>query len=77
MSNPLSLEIYDEGKSFEAATENMRFASSLAALGLYLRNSEYKGTVSLNNIKTWAGDAKTFDPNGYRARHIELLNKLK
>jgi len=77
VSNPLSLEIYDEGKSFEAATENMRFASSLAALGLYLRNSEYKGTVSLNNIKTWAGDAKTFDPNGYRARHIELLNKLK
>ncbi len=77
MSDPLLLKIYDEGKSFEGATEDMRFASSLAALGLYLRNSDYKGTVSLNDIKTWAGNAKTFDPNGYRAKHMEMLNKVK
>ncbi len=77
VSNALTLDIYDEGKPFEGATENMRFASSLAALGLYLRSSDYRGTVSLDNIKTWAGNAKTFDPNGYRARHIELLDKLK
>jgi Ca-activated chloride channel homolog len=76
-SAPLSLEIYDEGKSFQAASENMRFASSLAALGLYLRDSKYKGNVSLNDIKNWAGNAKSFDPHGYRGKHMELLNKLK
>jgi Ca-activated chloride channel family protein len=76
-SAPLELEVYDEGKSFEAASENMRFAASLAALGLHLRDSKYKGTVSLEKIKTWAGQATTFDPNGYRKKHLKLLNELK
>lgn len=77
VSNALTLAIYDEGRTFEQASENMRFASSLAALGLYLRSSDYKGNVSLNQIKIWAAGAIAFDPYGYRARHIQLLNKIK
>lgn len=76
-SEQIDLNIFDEGKSFDNASENMRFAGSLAALGLYLRESAYKGTVTIDQIKTWAGGAKSFDPFGYRAKHVELLKKLK
>jgi len=76
-STPIALEIFDEGKSFEDASENLRFASSLAALGMYLRDSKYKGNISLNQIKSWARNSKSFDPFGYRSNHLELLNKIK
>jgi Ca-activated chloride channel family protein len=76
-SNPVDLDIYDQGKSFESASENMRFAASLASLGMYLRGSEYKGNISIANIKEWANGARTFDPNGYRGKHMELLKKVK
>jgi Ca-activated chloride channel family protein len=73
----LNLDVYDNGASFADASEDMRFSASLAALGLYLRNSSYKGSVTLNNIKQWAADAVSFDPNGYRSKHLQLLNKVK
>jgi Ca-activated chloride channel homolog len=74
---PLDLPVYDTGNSFASASENMRFAASVAALGLYLRESEYKGKIKLHKIKSWAKDAISFDPNGYRARHMSLLDKAR
>ncbi len=76
-SNPLDLDIYDAGHDFAASSENMRFAASVAAFGLYLRNSAYKGTVTLNEIKSWSAGAVSFDPNGYRVKHLSLLEKAK
>lgn len=76
-SIPLSLDVYDKGVSFGNASEDMRFAASMAALGMYIRNSAYKGTVNLEAIKQWASAAVSFDPNGYRAKHLGFLNKLK
>lgn len=76
-SNSLDLDIYDQGNDFEHASENMRFAASLASLGMYMRNSAYKGTTSLDQIRTWAGSAMSFDPNQYRAAHLNLLNKIQ
>jgi Ca-activated chloride channel family protein len=74
VSIPLDLDVYDAGNSFEASSENMRFAASVAALGLYLRNSSHKGNVTLDKIKNWSAGAVSFDPNGYRAKHVILLN---
>jgi Ca-activated chloride channel family protein len=77
ISQPIDLDIYDQGKTFEAASENMRFAASLASFGLWLRSSEYKGHTNIAAIRKWAEGAKNFDPYGYRAKHIELLSKVK
>jgi Ca-activated chloride channel family protein len=76
-SIPLDLDIYDAGHDFASSSENMRFAASVAAFGLYLRNSAYKGTVTLDQIKNWSAGAVSFDPNGYRAKHLSLLEKVK
>lgn len=77
VSQLITLDVFDEGRTFEQASENMRFASSLAALGLYLRDSPYKGVISLTQIKTWAMQATVYDPHGYRAKHLQVLDKIK
>jgi Ca-activated chloride channel family protein len=74
-SIPIDLDIYDSGHDFAASSENMRFAASVAAFGLYLRKSPYKGNMTLAQIKSWAAGAVSFDPNGYRAKHLKLLEK--
>ena len=76
-SQPMSLDIFDNGKTFTGASENLRFAASLAATGMYLRDSRYMGDVTLNQIQQWAQSAKTFDPNGYRKKHLSLLQTIK
>src|SRR6186713_3002050 len=68
ISNLLSLDIYDAGIGFEQASENMRFSASCVALAMYLRESPYKGTITISKIKSWTNAAVSFDPNGYRAR---------
>ena len=77
ISNALSLDVYDAGNNFIQASENMRFSASCVALGMYIRNSPYKGTITLNTIKQWTSNAISFDPNGYRAKHVQLLSKIQ
>ena len=73
-SRLISSEIIDNNNSFDNSSGNMRFAASVAGFGLLLRNSQYKGTITLNNIKSWAENAKAYDPNGYKQGFIDLLN---
>ena len=72
-SKELSLDIYGEIKS---DTENLRFAAGVAAYGMLLRNSEHKGTANLEMVKNLIGNSLTFDPHGYRAKLLEMLNNL-
>jgi Ca-activated chloride channel family protein len=60
-----------------SASENMRFAISLSAFGLILRESEFKGTADKTMILNFAENAKTFDPHGYRTQFIGIVNKWK
>jgi Ca-activated chloride channel family protein len=54
-------------------SENLSFAAGLAALGLTLRNSEYKGTASVAMSRELVENALAFDPNGYRAQLLNLF----
>lgn len=73
-SIPISLDIYDEGNSFESASDDHRFASAVAAFGLELRDSEYKGEIDYQKISNWAEGARSYDPYGYKAKFNELVN---
>jgi Ca-activated chloride channel family protein len=72
-SKQLTLPVYGDIKS---DTENLRFAAGIAAYGMLLRDSEYKGDVNLEMVKTLIGNSLTFDPHGYRAELLDLLNNL-
>nr|MCR5407708.1 DUF3520 domain-containing protein [Bacteroidales bacterium] len=71
-SKLVSLDVPEAGAE---ASENLRFASSLAAYGLWLRDSEYKGDASLQMATDLAKNALGQDPYGLRKEYVELLQK--
>ncbi len=77
VSTPLLLEVFDFGTTFGGATENTRFAAAAAGYGLLLRNSEYKGEMTWDDLLNWAANAKTYDPNGYRSEFLQWIQKAK
>ncbi len=76
-SQAIDLPIFDTAPAFTLASENMRFAASVAAYGLLLRNSAYKGNATYDKVKGWASAAMTYDPYGYRQEFIQLVDKAK
>ena len=69
-SKYLSIEVTEVS---EKLSENLGFASAVAAWGLHLRNSQYKGTASPALAKQLAGQALGEDPSGYRKEFISLV----
>jgi Ca-activated chloride channel family protein len=67
----------DTNGSFESAPADLKFVAAVAEFGMILRDSEYKGTATLDAVVEWAQQAKGKDPNGYRAGFIELVRKAQ
>jgi secreted protein with Ig-like and vWFA domain len=65
----------DAGAGFDAASADLRFAAAVAAFGMILRDSEHKGTASLELVEEIGGTAQGADPGGYRAEFLELVRK--
>jgi len=76
-SSGLSLDIFNQNIPFETASENTRFAAAAAGYGLLLRDSEYKGSLNWDDVYQWADQARSYDPNGYRAEFLSLILKAK
>lgn len=77
ISIPLQLGIFDEGKTFSQASEHLRFTASVAAFGMLLRESQFAGTASYDQIIAWANGSKTYDPHGFRQEFLGLVEKAK
>lgn len=57
-------------------SDSFSFACGVAAYGLVLRDSEYKGTASLGMAEELAGKAaEAYDPYGYRKDFISLVRE--
>ncbi len=76
-SKLLVFPVTDERKSFEELSADTRWAASVAAFGLVLRDSRYKGTADLAAVSRWAVEAVGEDPGGYRAQFIGLVGKAR
>jgi len=58
---------------FDESSDDFRFSSAVAAFGMLLRNSEFKGTLSYEKIQEIAKQAKGKDLQGYRAEFVRLI----
>ncbi len=67
----------ETGVDFAAAPTDLKFAAAVAEFGMILRNSEYKGTGSLQQVIEWAQQGTGADTNGYRADFTELVRKAQ
>lgn len=63
-SNPLA---------FAKSSENLRFAASVASVGMLLRDSEFKGKSSYQQALKWAQGALGQDLAGYRREFVRLV----
>jgi Ca-activated chloride channel family protein len=76
VSTKLEVPVVDEGVSFEAASDDFRFASSVAGFGMILRQSPYRGDTTLGQVIEWAEGSMGQDAGGYRREFIDLVNKV-
>jgi hypothetical protein len=69
--------VTDTGSAFAEAPQDLKFAAAVAEFGMILRDSEYKGNGTLQQVLEWAQEGKGADINGYRADFIELVRKAQ
>ena len=69
--------VSDAGFDFATASIDLKFAAAVAEFGMILRDSEYRGNGSLQQVLEWAQQGQGPDVNGYRADFIELVRKAQ
>lgn len=74
-SELLARSVFDENRDVASASENTRFAASVAEFGMLLRDSRQKGQSSFEHCLALARDSRGDDREGYRAEFISLVEK--
>jgi len=71
----ISQTIANQMTPIDRASMDTKFASAVAMFGLLLRDSEYKGTVSIQEVLKLAKQSKGADSEGYRQEFIQLVER--
>jgi len=74
-SETLEVPLVDDGTTLESASDDFRWAASVAGFGMMLRRSYYKGNAFWGQIHALARGAIGADPNGERTAMLELVAK--
>ncbi len=79
---PDTMEIMATGSALtadvpERMSETLAFASAVAEFGLWLSDSEYKGTANLGSILERALENRGDDRFGYRAEFVQLVDLVR
>jgi Ca-activated chloride channel family protein len=61
----------------KTGSPDFRFASAVAAFGLLLRDSEYRGTATWDDVQEWAKSGLGNDRRGYRADFLDLVSRVE
>jgi Ca-activated chloride channel family protein len=54
-------------------SDNFRFSAAVAGFGMLLRNSEFKGNITYDEVLSMARGSKGTDNDGYRTEFIRLV----
>ncbi len=69
--------VTDSNKPYGEASEDFRFAASVASYAMLLRDSPYKGVSTYGLVAELANAAKSWDPGAYRTEFVKLVEKAK
>ena len=76
-STLMQFPISDDGKRFNQADEDFQFAASVAAFGMLLRNSPYRGNADYDMVEEIARSGAKPDPAGYRDEFVSLVRRAR
>jgi Ca-activated chloride channel family protein len=71
----LEFPVTDSGAAYAAASDDLRFAASVAAYGMLLRGSAHSGSADWALVRSLAKGASGTDASGRRAEFIALAEK--
>ncbi|MEC4811971.1 MAG: VWA domain-containing protein [Scytonema sp. PMC 1069.18] len=77
VSQLLTYPVVDRGVKLEDASTNFKFVSAVAAFGMILKDSPYKGTANFDAVLQLARQSQGTDLEGYRAEFIRLVETSK
>ena len=72
-SQLITMPVIEILTEFDESSDNFRFSSAVAAFGMLLRDSEFKGDLSYEKIQEIARQAKGKDLQGYRGEFVRLI----
>jgi len=76
-SQLLTAAVKDQRTSWRGTSSDFRFAASVTAFGLILRDSPYKGGATCDLVLQLAEGAQGYDPNGYRNEFINMVSHAR
>ncbi|HBB34960.1 MAG TPA: hypothetical protein DDZ80_03740 [Cyanobacteria bacterium UBA8803] len=76
-SQLITSNVVDQGLTLENASNNFKFSAAVAAFGMILRDSQYKGNANFNEVLQLANQSQGEDLDGYRAEFIRLVKGAK
>jgi len=76
-SKLFSKTVGTEIKKAGETTDRYRFSAAVAAFGMILRDSKFKGNATRADVISLASGARGEDPDGYRAEFIRLVQSSK
>lgn len=74
-ARPLRVTAADDGRGFDRAGDDFRFATAVAAFGMLLRDSQFKGDATYADVVRWAKLGRGPDETGERAEFIDLAKR--
>jgi Ca-activated chloride channel family protein len=74
-STRMDVPLVDRGAAFSNASADFRFAASVAAFGMILKNSQYRGEATLEWVRDTAMRSQGRDRGGYRDEFVSLVQK--
>jgi len=74
-STRMDVPLADRAGAFSSADADFRFATSVAAFGMILKDSPYRGDVTLNWVLDTAMSSRGQDRGGYRGEFVSLVQK--
>ena len=69
--------LLDDSVVLARTSDNFKFSAAVAAFGMMLRDSEFKGDASYESVLELARDGKGEDRFGYRAEFIQLVERCR
>lgn len=76
-SKKLLFPMRDDGRSFEQASPDFKFAAAVAGFGMMLRNSRDRGDITLADVTSWGRAGLGSDPGSYRHEFLTLVERAK
>jgi Ca-activated chloride channel family protein len=76
-SRQLVFPFVDRGQTFDRTSIDYRFAAAVASFGMVLRNSQFKGTASIESTLAIAEHSLGPDRNGQRHEFVQLVERAR